>query len=247
MIKLITIITKFIIATILALLVSSCNSSIIFGDGIKGSGNITTETRTANQDFKNIDVSNGVKVIIEQSNTKYISVEVDDNLQNIITTKIENGVLKIGADKNYTSTETPSVTVKTPIINELSTSSGSLLVSSKVIKSDFLNAKSSSGSQIKIEVEADAITVESSSGSSLEVSGKALKLETSSSSGSTIEAKKLMANEVISQSSSGSSTSVHPILSLNAKANSGSSIIYYKTPNSISKEENSGGSVSQNQ
>ena len=71
MIKLITIITKFIIATILALLVSSCNSSIIFGDGIKGSGNITTETRTANQDFKNIDVSNGVKVIIQKLKMVY--------------------------------------------------------------------------------------------------------------------------------------------------------------------------------
>ncbi|HWS59399.1 MAG TPA: head GIN domain-containing protein [Flavobacterium sp.] len=246
MIKLITIITKFIIATILALLASSCNSSNIFGDGIKGSGNITTETRTANQDFKNIDVSNGIKVIVEQADTKFITVEVDDNLQNHIITKIENGVLKIEADKNYNSTETPTVTVKMPILNELSTSSGSLLVSSKVIISDFLNAKSSSGSQMNIEVEADAITLESSSGSSIEARGKTLKLETSSSSGSTINAKKLLSNEVSSQSSSGSSTSVYPIIKLEAKANSGSSITYHKKPNSISKEENSGGNVSEN-
>jgi hypothetical protein len=246
MIKIITIIAKFIIATILALLVSSCNSSFNYGDGIKGSGNISTETRTADQDFKNIDVSNGIKVIVEQADTKFITVEVDDNLQQHIITKIENGVLKIESDKNYNSTETPKVTVKMPVVHELSTSSGSLLISSKLITSDFINAKSSSGSRMNIEVEADAITLESSSGSTIEARGKALKLETSSSSGSSIEAKNLMSNEVISQSSSGSSTSVHPIIKLEAKANSGSSITYHKKPNSISKEENSGGSVGEN-
>jgi hypothetical protein len=246
MIKIITIITKFIVATLMALLFASCNPSFHFGDGIKGSGNITTETRPATQDFKNIEVSYGIKVIVEQADTKSITVEADDNLQQHIITKIENGVLKIESDKNYNSTETPIVNVKMPVVNGLSTISGSEITSSKTLISNNINAKSSSGSHINIDVEADAITLETSSGSSIDASGKALKLETTSSSGSTIDAKDLMANEVISQTTSGSSTSVYPIVKLDAKASSGGSINYHKVPKTLSKEETSGGSVSEN-
>ena len=245
MIKLITLITKFIIAAIMALLFSSCVHSFNLGDKIKGNGNITTETRVVNQDFKNIEVSHGIRVIVQQSNNKSITVEVDDNLQQHIITKIENGVLKIEADESYNTSETPVVNVKMPIINGLETSSGSEITSSGVLITENINVKSSSGSQINISVEADAIKLESTSGSHIEASGKALKLETSSSSGSKIEAKNLMTNEVISESASGSSTSVFPILKLQAKASSGSNISYHKIPKTLSKKESSGGSIAE--
>lgn len=244
MIKIITIITKFIVAALMALLFSSCvHTSMNFGNGIKGSGNITTQTRPANQDFKSIEVSQGIKVNVEQADVKSISVETDDNLQEHIITKIENGVLIIKADKSYNSS-TPIVNVKMPIINGLRSSSGSEINSSKKLISNNINAEASSGSRINIEVEADAITLESSSGSTIEASGKALKLETTSSSGSSIDAKDLMANEVIAQTTSGSNSSVYPILKLDAKASSGSSINYHKVPKTLSKEESSGGSIS---
>lgn len=229
----------------MALLFSSCGHSMNFNGGIKGSGNITTETRNANQDFKKIEVSRGIKVIVEQSDNKSITVKADDNLQQHIITKIENGVLIIESDESYNSTETPVVNVKMPVINGLSTSSGSEITSANTLITEKIDVKSSSGSEIKITVEADAITIESTSGSSIEASGKALKLETATSSGSTINAENLMTNEVISQASSGSSTSVYPIVKLDAEASSGSSINYHKIPKILSKKENSGGSVSE--
>jgi len=76
------------------------------------------------------------------------------------------------------------------------------------------------------------------------IKGKALVLFTSSSSGSSIEAEHLFANEVSSQSTSGSSTDINPLVSLKAKASSGSSIEYRNIPKTLSKEESSGGSVS---
>ena len=245
MIKIITFITKFIIAALTALLCASCGNSFSIGTGIKGSGTITTETRPADQDFKKIKVSYGIKVIVEQADDKSITVEADDNLMQHIITKIENNVLTIESDENYNSTETPIVRVKIPIINGLSASSGSEITSANLLQTDKLDVTASSGSQVDIDVEADAITLESSSGSSIESSGKALKVETSSSSGSEINAKDLMANEVIAQASSGSSTSVYPILKLDAKASSGSSISYYKIPKTVKKDESSGGSVTE--
>ncbi len=78
------------------------------------------------------------------------------------------------------------------------------------------------------------------------MSGKALEVTTASSSGSSIEAEKLLANEVTSQSTSGSSSIVSPIVSLKAHASSGSSIEYAKTPKNLAIEESSGGGVSKN-
>lgn len=244
MIKLITLITKFIIAALMALLFSSCGHSINLNGGIKGSGNITTENRNVNQDFKKIEVSRGIKVIVEQSDNKSITVEADDNLQKHIITKVENGVLIIESDESYDSTETPVVNVKMPVTSGLSATSGSEITSSNTLITENIDVKTSSGSEIQITVEADAIKIESTSGSSVEASGKALKLETASSSGSTINAENLMTNEITSQATSGSSTNVYPILKLEAKASSGSSINYHNDPKSISKEESSGGSVS---
>lgn len=245
MLKLITLITKFIVAALMALLFASCGNSSNFITGIKGSGNITTETRSANDDFKKIEVSQGIKVIVEQTDNKSITVEADDNLQQHIITQIENGVLIIKSDEGFNATETPIVKVKMPVTNGLNSSSGSEITSLGTLITENIDVESSSGSQIKIAVEADAIKIESTSGSSIEVGGKALKAATSSSSGSTIDAKNLMTNEVISQSSSGSNTSVYPIVKLEAKASSGSSISYHKIPKTISKEESSGGSVSE--
>ncbi|QBN19901.1 head GIN domain-containing protein [Flavobacterium nackdongense] len=246
MIKIITIITKFIVAALMALSLFSCGNSYNIGSGLKGSGTRTNETRAVNQDFKNIKVSNGIKVIVEQAPNKSIAVEADDNLMKHIITKVENNVLVIESDTNYEATKSPVVHVKLPFINGLSASSGSNIRSATILKTEKLDVSSSSGSQIYIEVEADAIALESSSGSSVEASGKALKLETSASSGSEINAKDLMANEVISQTSSGSNTSVCPILKLDAKASSGSSVNYHKAPKTLVKEESSGGSVSEN-
>lgn len=230
----------------MALLFSSCRHSINIGDSIKGNGNITTETRAVSQeDFKSIEVSHGISVIVQQSDNKSITVEADDNLQQHIITRIENGVLRIESDQSYNATETPVVNVKMATISGLDSSSGSEITSSGTLITENINVKSSSGSEINITVEADAIQLESSSGSSIEASGKALKLKTSTSSGSTIDAKNLKTNEIISQAASGSSTSVYPILKLEAKASSGSIISYHKSPKSLIKTENSGGSISE--
>ena len=242
--------TKFAVALTITILFSSCyfnSKGLNIGKGIAGSGNITKETRTVGEMFTKIEVKQGIQLFVEQSNDKSIVVETDDNLQKIITTTVENGVLIIEADESFDATNGgPKVTVKLPTINGLEASSGSNIKSNNTLISDNLQVKSSSGSTVDLNVEADVLTLESSSGSDLKANGKALKLETNASSGSKIDARNLLANEVDAQASSGSDTNVAPILNLKAKASSGSSINYYKVPKTINKTESSGGNVSEN-
>lgn len=246
MIKAIILFTKVVIVTLFALLMTSCKYAVDFGNGIKGNGNITTQNRAILGDFNKIEVDCGIEVVVEQSNSKSVVVKADENLQQHITTKVENGVLKVSSDNSYNSTESPVVTVQMPKIYGLEATAGSKITSKNTIITALIAVKSSSGSEINLSVEADEISAESTSGSTIDLRGKALKLDTSSSSGSNIDAENLMANQVDAQATSGSSTDIYPIVSMKAKASSGASIDYHKTPKTLSKEETSGGSVSEN-
>lgn len=243
MLKIIVLITKFILVALTALLFASCNQAINL-KSIRGSGNVTTEKRYIDENFKSIEVSNAIDLVIEQSDKKEIIVEADDNLQKHITTTVENGVLLVACDYNsFLDIESKKVIVKMPIIEELSASSASSIISTNTIKSENISFRTSSAASINLKVKSDYIRCKSSSGSSLTIEGMALNLEVTASSGSTIDTAALLANEVIAKSSSGATIRVHPIVSLNAKASSGSDVSYNVQPKSIHKSVSSGGSI----
>lgn len=243
MIKIIIHITKFIIATITALLFASCNLNV---NTIEGSGNVTTEKRIVQGDFKNISVSNAIDVEIEQSDATEITVEADDNLQKEIITKVENGTLIIKCKfSSFRNVTMKKVTIKMPSLEKIEASSASNVQTKNVFQGENIDLESSSAATMDLNIESDNISATSSSGSSINVQGKALKVQTRASSGASIDAGKLLANDVNADVSSGGTINVHPIVSLKAEASSGGHINYDITPKSIEKKSSSGGSISQ--
>jgi hypothetical protein len=243
MLKIITIITKFILVALTALLFASCNHSINI-KSITGSGNVTTENRTVTSDFTSIEVSNAIDLIIEQSDKTEIIVEADDNLQKSITTKVENGVLIVACDYNsFINIESKKVIVKMPVIEALRASSASSINSVNTLKGVNISLRTSSAAAMNLNITSDNIDCKSSSGSSISIEGMALSLKTTASSGSDINANDLLANEVNAVASSGATINVHPIVSLKAKASSGSNINYNTTPKTVEKRTSSGASI----
>lgn len=244
MIKIIIHITKFIIATVTALLFASCNFSNM--KTIEGSGNVTTEKRIVQGDFKKVSVSNAIDVVIEQSDKTEIIVEADDNLQKEIKTTVENGTLVISCDfTSFQNVTKKKVIVKMPVIDELEASSASTVTSTAVLRGTKIKLDASSAATMNVNIESDEIDLDTDSAGSITIEGKALKVKTSASSAASIEAEKLLANEIEADADSGASINIHPIVSLKAKANSGGSINYGGSPKTIEKTENSGGSISQ--
>lgn len=244
MTKFVIFFSKVITATLVALSITSCDHNINFGKSISGSGKVITEKRNVAH-FDKVTVSQGLECEIIFSDKLEVTVEADDNLINGIHTTVQNGTLDISSEyDNYINVTSKKIIVRMPKIVSLESTSGSTITSNNILNSDDIMLKSSSGSSLEVEVEADKVTLETSSGSEQKVTGKALKVFTASSSGSHIDANGLLANEVNSQSSSGSSTTVNAAVLLDAKASSGSSITYLNSPKEVRKEETSGGSVS---
>ncbi len=244
MIKIIIHITKFIVATVTALLFASCNFNM---NSIEGSGNVTTEKRTVQGDFTNISVSNAIDVVVEQSDSVEIKVEADDNLQKEIVTKVENGTLIIECKYNsFRNITSKKVTVKMPVLHKIEASSASSVQTKGVFESEDLTLESSSAASMNVNIESDRISIDVGSGSSVNIEGKALSLNTSASSGGSVDADKLMANDIHADASSGGTVLVHPILSLKAEASSGGNINYTGEPKKIEKSESTGGNVGKN-
>lgn len=243
MIKIILNFVKVVISVIVAFLATSCEIKIDGLDTVKGNGNVVNSTRTTNEDFSSIKASRGLDVEISQGNENSITIVADENLHDYIETDIDNGSLKITSRKNIRSAKEKKVKIIFKEIEMLSASSAARIVSKSNLILPSLDVKSSSGGEVDVVVESENISCKSSSGSTINISGKAINFEASSSSGSDIKAKELMTNNSILAASSGSSIQVYPILSLNAKASSGSSIVYYNDAKSIIKKSTSGGSI----
>lgn len=242
MIKIIIHITKFIIATVTALLFASCNFNV---NAIEGSGNVTTEKRTVQGDFTNVIVSNAIDVVLEQSDSVEIKVEADDNLQKEIITRVENGSLiiecKFSSFRNVTSKK---VTVKMPVIHRIQASSASTVETVGVVEGEDIILETSSAASMDVNIESDKISLDAGSGASIDITGKALTLNTAASSGGSIDAEKLIANDINAEASSGGTISVNPALSLKAQASSGGNINYSGSPKKIEKTASSGGNIS---
>ena len=243
MIKVIIMITKLIVALTIALFLNSCNVKTDFGNGKKGNGNLSTEVRTIKKDFSGIDVNSGIEVVLEQSNDKFISVEADSNLLKLIDTRVENGVLIIEPNDNYSTFNAVKVTIRMPKIEGLESSSSSSIKGIGMFSGDAISIDASSSGEVDVKLEYDNITLDASSSGNIKTRGIALKLETSASSAAQIEANELLVNEVDADVSSGGSIKIHPIVRLNGNASSGGSISYKTEPKFVTKDENSGGNV----
>lgn len=242
--KPIAILSKAALALSVALLFSSCKYDFDFGPGLEGDGNVVTESRNNDMEFTGIEISRGLELEIEQSNEKSIAVVADKNLQQHISTDINNGILTITTDIDIDNATSKKIIVKMPKITSLQASSAASVVGKNVLKGQNIGLSTSSAGQMNVSLEAENATAECSSGSNMTIKGKALKLETDTSSGSVLDAEGLLANDIIADASSGSSTNVSPIVSLKASASSGSHVKYHGDPKIINKDTGSGGSIS---
>ncbi len=244
MAKIITLITKFILAIIAAFFFASCGGYSYNYKNIKGDGISTEETRDLNKNFNEINSSHGIQVIVEQAANTSVKVEADSNLIKHIITKIEGNTLHISADANFNS-DLVRVVVKLPKLKALNASSASKISSNTVFKSNQFDIETSSAANVDANIEADVIQISSSSASHVTVTGKALSLITDASSAAKIDAKDLWANDVEADASSGAAIEVHPIVKLDADASSGGSIEYDTKPTEMLRiSTSSGGGVS---
>lgn len=235
-----TTLTRIITTSIISLLLLSCNLM----EGVDGNGNVVKKDRSINSDFSEIQISQDLDLYITQANAVSLAVEADENLHELIMTKVENDVLKIYTEKNIKRATSKKIMLTIESISGIKATSGSDVHSTNTIEVANLELNSTSGADINLDVKTESLSCNATSGSDIDLSGSTTTLTASATSGSDIDASELQAEITTATATSGADISVNTSKSLTAKATSGGDIKYSGNPEKIEKSDSSAGSVS---
>lgn len=228
---------------ILALFGTLFLTTSCFLNGIKGNGEVVTETRNFTGDFNQIEVAAGINAYLTQENSQKVVVEADSNLQDIIITEVEDGVLHVYAEKNIFRAKSKKVYISATDLERLKVSSGANLKTENTLKGDELDVRVSSGANAKLFLEYHTVTCDASSGANAKLEGNAGQVILEASSGANLKAKDLRAKISEAKASSGANISLYATEKLDAKASSGGNISYDGEPKEVNKDSSSGGDI----
>jgi len=209
---------------------------------IHGNGKVVKVERSVSG-FDKIAVSTGIEVVLNQDTFEKVVVEADENIQKIIKTEVSGGKLNIYLEEGVNYAKRMKVYVTLKKLEELDASSGSEVKSEGKINIESLRVHSSSGSEVKIEVNGNFVDADSNSGSELAISGNSVSVKADSSSGSELHAGKLIAEKGEASASSGSELELNVTKEIKAHASSGASITVHGNPAIRDTESSSGGDV----
>ena len=234
---------KIIVTTVLSLSLFSCNFDMNFTTGVRGNGNVIIEERIVEAPFTTITASEGLDVYLTQSDIESIAVEADENLHELIITEVIDGVLKIHTKKNIGKASSKKVMISFQDITSIISTSGSDVYSTNTIITESLKLKTTSGSDMKLDVNTSVLNCKSTSGSDLLLSGKTNRLTAHATSGSDIKAANLIAKSSQVTATSGADITINTSKELIAEATSGGDIKYLGNPEKVNKSSTSAGSV----
>jgi hypothetical protein len=229
----------FGILAAISLLLSSC---WFLGPSVKGNGNVTEEIRQV-KEFDQIEVSRGMNVYITQGSPAKVVVIADNNLHEVIETKVEGEVLKVYVNENIRWAKEKKVMVTVEKLSRVETTSGSNSYSQNQIMSDDLELSAGSGANLHMEVNAKNLKADCSAGANIHLSGLAKEAELEASSGANLKGQELKADNCKMRASSGANVYATVTGRLEAKASSGGNVNYYGEPTSKEIESSSGGNV----
>jgi hypothetical protein len=227
------------IFTFLTFVLSSC---WFMGPSVKGNGNVTEETRQVGE-FDQIHVSRGMNVYITQGSPAKVVVIADNNLHEVIETKVEGGVLKVYVNENIRWAKEKKVMVTVEKLSGLESTSGSNAWSQNQIMSENLEMKASSGANITMDVNSKYLKADCSSGANIRISGLAKEAELEASSGANLKGEELKAENCKMKASSGGNVSSTVNGRLEAHASSGGNVVYYGEPTETDVNTSSGGNI----
>lgn len=198
------------------------NFSFNFGK-VKGSGQTASEIREV-KEFHAIDVGGVFEVEIVAQKEFSVEVEADDNLLPFITTRVRNGVLRIGTEKKLSTSNPLRIRINAPDIEKIETSGASNLTIAGLKN--------------------EAISVDSSGASKIRLAGETAKLIIDLSGATKVDAEGLTAANGTVEASGASSALVNVSGKLQVDLSGASKVTYVGSPADIVKKTSGASSVS---
>lgn len=155
-------------------IITLANSCIFWGERVKGNGIVTVEERTGLKAHK-IKLAGFMDVELSQGAGTTVKVEADENLQEYIITKMEDGVLvvKMRNNINFINSNRLKVYITTDRLEQLSLSgSGNIIGTNKFTGADQLKLRVSGVGDLKLDLNSPSLDASISGSGSLQLAGE---------------------------------------------------------------------------
>ncbi len=228
-----------------AIFVSIISGSCIFTGSVEGNGKVVDEARDLG-DFDKISVTRGMNVYIIQGTNQKIVVSADENLLDVIETKVSDGTLKVSCNRGIRKAAANKVLVTIPDIDLIKATAGSNIFAEDTLNLKKLEIKSTAGSNVKLLLNTEELTVSAVAGSNIFLNGTSESFNAKANSGSNLKAGDLRTSNCDLKASSGANIWINVQKELSAKVSSGANVFYSGNPETTNIEKSSGGNLIKN-
>ena len=179
------------------------------------------------QDFKKVEISNGMQLKLNQSSSYSIEVNAEKEDFEYLKVVKKGSSLQIYIDKNnYQKKGDINIIISLPELTGLDLSGGSVAdISMKII--DSFEGELSGGSELSGNLTCDDITIDLSGGSTTDLKGTAKNFHSEGSGGSIFHLKDFSVTNVNADLSGGSILKINMNGTLDVDASGGSKVVYY--------------------
>lgn len=213
---------------------------------IEGNGKVTKENRTVGN-FTSIGSSGSWDVMVAYGSSNSVQVEADENLQQYVETKVDDGMLKIKASKNVNLKSSKKITIYVTLskLTGISLSGSGDIIGNGKFDNDGSGVFRLSGSgNIKIGFnKMKDVEVSISGSGNIHLSGTANKVTAKISGSGNADCSELIADDVSASISGSGNVKAQANKSVDASI-AGSGNVYYKgAANDIQKHVAGSGRV----
>jgi len=225
---------KSILLIIVMLLgVSTMNAQWFGGKTIKGNGKMTTENRNTS-DYQGVALVGSMDVELVAGKEGKLIVAAESNLIAYITTKVENGTLKISVEKGVSldpsNNKTIKITVPFEDLEEVTLTGSGDIWNKDQIKSEYLKVNMTGSGDIKLDVFAKEVTSGVTGSGDIVLSGKTNSLTCAVTGSGDFQAFNLSAENVKATVSGSGDIEVTASKDLEAKVSGSGDIVYKGNP-----------------
>ncbi|MGQ1911743.1 head GIN domain-containing protein [Marinifilum sp. RC60d5] len=185
---------KKMISPILILLFSFLIVNPLKADGIKGNGNVKSENREINN-FENIKINGAFTIYLSQDEDYSLKIVADENLLEIIKSKVKNDVLYISTEKSIYKSKELKLYIGFKHLSGIKANGAISLKSDQSLRFDKLDIEINGASSANLNLSANRLSIDNSGASTIKLAGKAHEMQIDISGAGSVNAIDLIANK----------------------------------------------------
>ncbi|RUT78854.1 head GIN domain-containing protein [Ancylomarina longa] len=169
-------------------------ASPAIADGIRGNGNVQTQNREVGE-FDGVKVNGAFTIYLIQDDSYSLKIVADENLMEVIKTKVKGDVLYISTEKTIYKSKELKLYIGFKHLSEIKANGAISLKSDQALRFDELDIEINGASSADLELSANRLAIDNSGASSIKLAGKVEDLSINISGAGSVNAINLKAKK----------------------------------------------------